>query len=114
MVEPIKLTDLNPKWVGMPGRVFSIEGKAVKVGLTFDCPCPACAVPPKVGRRLAISFTPPIDPHMVLPGTTWAPSSPSWQRTGDTFENITLTPSIDFSSHGHWHGFITDGKAVSA
>ncbi len=35
-----------------------------------------------------------------------------WQRTGDTFETLTLTPSVDAASHGvgHWHGFITNGE----
>jgi len=106
----MRLTDLNPKWVGMPGRVFSTEGKAVKTGMSFDCPCPACSVPPRAGRRLYVAFTPPIDPYMVLPETTWAPKDPSWQRTGDTFENITLAPSVDFAKYGHWHGHIINGE----
>jgi hypothetical protein len=33
-----------------------------------------------------------------------------WQRTGDDFEDLTLTPSIDASNSGHWHGFITGGQ----
>jgi hypothetical protein len=33
-----------------------------------------------------------------------------WNRTGDTFETMTLTPSIDGSGVGHWHGFITNGE----
>lgn len=28
---------------------------------------------------------------------------------GDTFDNLTLTPSVDRSGDGHWHGFITNG-----
>jgi hypothetical protein len=32
-----------------------------------------------------------------------------WQRTGETFETLTLTPSVDCSAWGHWHGFITNG-----
>lgn len=23
---------------------------------------------------------------------------------------LTLTPSVDASKHGHWHGFITNGE----
>jgi hypothetical protein len=32
-----------------------------------------------------------------------------WQRTGETFETLTLAPSIDCSKWGHWHGLITNG-----
>jgi hypothetical protein len=33
-----------------------------------------------------------------------------WQRAGDTFDTLTLSPSIDASKHGHWHGFIQGGE----
>lgn len=35
-----------------------------------------------------------------------------WDLLGqDDFETLTLTPSIDASASGHWHGFITNGEA---
>jgi hypothetical protein len=37
----------------------------------------------------------------------------TWTMGGQTFEDLTLTPSIDVSAAGHWHGFITNGD-VSA
>jgi hypothetical protein len=41
-------------------------------------------------------------------------ANPSWVISGDqdmhTFENVTLTPSIDASAFGCWHGFITNGE----
>jgi hypothetical protein len=35
-----------------------------------------------------------------------------WVRTGDTFEVLSLTPSILVPAEGpeHWHGFITNGE----
>lgn len=39
----------------------------------------------------AISGTRPLDPRAAFP------------------DNITVTPSIDASPSGHWHGFITNG-----
>jgi hypothetical protein len=33
-----------------------------------------------------------------------------WQRTGNTFETLTLTPSIDASPD--WHGYVTSGQIV--
>lgn len=41
-----------------------------------------------------------------------APNSGSfkWEREGDTFETLTLKPSVDASGWGHWHGWITNGE----
>jgi hypothetical protein len=33
-----------------------------------------------------------------------------WRASGDTFEAMTLTPSVDASKEGHWHGHITNGE----
>jgi len=35
----------------------------------------------------------------------------AWTRTGDDFSSMSITPSIDASESGHWHGFITNGEA---
>ena len=43
-----------------------------------------------------------------------------WKREGDSFENLSLTPSVDFKLYEkdkdgkeivtpHWHGFIKNG-----
>lgn len=33
-----------------------------------------------------------------------------WRVTaGDTFQTLTVAPSIDASQSGHWHGFIQSG-----
>ena len=94
----MKLTDLKPKWIVFEGRVG--------MGVTFDCPCPRCsaAVDPCVPRRLYAHFTPTLD------GGPPEQDLLVWQRTGGTFETLTLTPSIDASRDGHWHGFITNGE----
>ena len=34
----------------------------------------------------------------------------AWQRTADDFATMSITPSIDASPAGHWHGFITAGE----
>ena len=62
-------------------------------------------------QYLGVWFANPIDggppaPPDIMP-------KPRWQRTGDTFETISLSPSIDASSAdcgGHWHGWITNGE----
>lgn len=98
----MKLIDLNPRWAsdaeivigGVARRFENRHGMAV----SFECPC--CR---KI--RLAVWFANPIDG---LPPTDDA--SHLWNRAGETFETLTLTPSIDASDDGHWHGFITAGE----
>lgn len=112
----MRLTDLNPRWLAEEGR----HGQ----GVTFDCPC--CLGRPN-GVRLAAAFTPTLDggpaigldpkrlwpalwPPKGEPNVTTVPPGIHWQRSGDTFETLTLSPSIDASRAGHWHGFITNGE----
>lgn len=33
-----------------------------------------------------------------------------WHYDGSDFETMTVTPSIDASASGNWHGHITNGK----
>lgn len=111
----MRLTDLNPRWC-------SFGENRDKMGVTFDCPhCAAnpAAREPFVISRLAIFFDVPIDG-----GPAWAGQAHKvethglpdhhvgeilWHREGDTFETLTLTPSVDASKFGHWHGFIRNG-----
>lgn len=97
----MKLTDLNPRWAcdadivigGVNQHFENRHGMAI----SFECPhCRDC--------RLAVWFENPIDG---LPPTDDAEHL--WRRDGDTFETLTLSPSIDASKVGHWHGFIRDG-----
>lgn len=105
----MKLTDLNPRFLGAGGEhITDKEGKTVPertgVGLKFNCPC-------GVGSCY-LAFSNPFDggPPYVNP------NQPTWQRTGDTFETLTLTPSIQRADPGgcRWHGFITNGEIVNA
>jgi hypothetical protein len=96
----VKLVDLNPKWVShATGRSGT--------GLRFGCPCAKCdaAQEPFSRYQLVVSFANPLDG-----GPTCASDGIGWQRTGDTFETLSLTPSVDASASGHWHGFITNGE----
>lgn len=95
--QTMKLTDLNPRWVGYPGPVYD--------GVSFDCP--HCRT-----QRLAIKFSPPIDPNGWWPKMTQPTYAGVnlWKRTGDTFDTLSLTPSVDASFDSHWHGFIINGQ----
>lgn len=110
----MRLTELHPRWFTLHGFPAGSEAtKSIKIGFTFDCPCAACAQS-RGQNRLAVYLSPPIDPGNLLADTTWVTPSPAWKRTGDTFETMTLEPSIDVMAAGHWHGIITNGEAVTA
>lgn len=105
---PTKLSDLNPRWTAEEGR----SGQ----GILFDCPGPCCAGRPSMyewepgmapwRKRAGVVFANPIDGGAPMPGP-----GPLWNRTGDTFETLTLTGSVWISPPEHWHGHITDGEA---
>jgi hypothetical protein len=101
----VKLTDLNPKWIGSGGPGVTCEGKPVPrregVMLTFDCPC-GCQHP------IAVYIDPPLDGNPSDPHCL-----PKWARTGEAFEALTLTPSILRRGGCGWHGFVTNGELVT-
>ena len=110
----MRLIDLEPRWVGLNGSMWNLPG-TLHLGISFLCP--HC-----LEQRLAVMFKPFIDPENLADKVPWAiPGYPNpntgnveevtwWNRVGDTFETISFTPSIDASSSGHWHGYITNGN----
>ena len=119
----MKLTELAPRWCAD----FDAPADA-KQGISFLCP--HCKV-----RRLAIWFDVPIcgsqpvkasdftnrcamgnDPDYSHPerdshiGINRNHPLGNWHRTGETFETLSLSPSVDASAFGCWHGFITNGE----
>jgi len=91
----MKLIDLDPHWVGIDGK---------RIGISFDCPC--CLKTDR-STRLVIYWEQPSTIQTL--GYNYI-SQYIWKRSGDDFANITFSPSIDASNHGHWHGFITNGE----
>lgn len=70
------------------------ETDGIRTHVIFDCP-----------RCQQHQITVPIPPH-----------EKAWQVIGDSFENLTLSPSIDHDSpvmNCRWHGFITDGDITT-
>lgn len=108
----MRLVDLNPTWLGAGGEgVFrknasgELEPAPERhgVGVMCDCPC-GC------DQRLYVPFANPLDG-----GPSLEPRG--WQRTGDTFETLTLSPSI-LRAPGKggcgWHGWIRNGEVINA
>jgi len=105
----VKLVDLNPRWIGAGGDDITESGtgnpvlRREGVALGFDCPC-GC------DQRVAVFVDPPVDglgPYIRDAGIN------VWQREGSAFETLTLKPSILRSGGCGWHGFITNGEAIT-
>lgn len=106
-----KLRDLDAQFVGAGGDgVFRADGtpapKRSGIGLSFKCPC---------GKhdeydRVFVTFSNPLDGG---PAHDDNGRVPTWDRTGDTIDTITLKPSIQRMDPGgcRWHGFVTNGEA---
>lgn len=104
----MKLNDLDPRWcidadIVLGGRVAHDENR-IGMGLSFACPC--CVGTPRE-TRLALFVSNPVDGKPPADGC-----AALWRRAGTSFDDLTLSPSIDASAHGHWHGFVTHGEIV--
>ncbi len=90
----MKLTDLDPRWY--TGLVNSQGYPATEIiGFTFDCP--HCRY-----ERL----------NVLIRSDNIKDTRFVWNMTGNNFSNLTITPSIDASKCGHWHGCITNGELL--
>jgi Family of unknown function (DUF6527) len=105
----VRLADLKPCFLRSGGEGISDKDgnpvpERIGVGLSFDCPC-GC------GTRPAVMFANPLDGGPPLQGC-----GPTWQRTGDAFETLTLSPSLQRADPRgcRWHGFIQNGEIIRA
>ena len=105
----MKLTELNPRWVigdrydTQDGtQHFDLSGRH-GMGISFKCPV-------HKEHRLVVFFENPLDGLPAQYGKNL------WKRDGNSFDTITLTPSIDASGNvmwpDCWHGFIKHGDVV--
>lgn len=103
----MKLTELQPQFLNSGGDgIYLADGSPAPlrtgVGVMFLCPCGNH----DENHQLYVPFANPIDGGAPLPGK-------GWQRTGDTFETLTLTPSVLRIGGCGWHGFITNGEVIT-
>lgn len=117
----MRLVELDPRWVAVgnwtmgayheAGTKFFENPTPFYIGVNFRCP--HCSK-----GFVGALFTNPIDPgDLILSGQiNWSavmaalPNYKFWTRVGDTFETLSLSPSIDVSKAGHWHGSVTKGE----
>ncbi len=108
----MRLVELDPRWLLIDGR---------RVGFVFKCPLPgeagwwqSCFVQPtqrSVQRVLFEQMFPEAE-HKVQgckPECAWQ-ITPSIDQAD--FDTLSVTPSLDGSAGGLWHGFITQGAIV--
>ena len=103
----MKLTDLDPRW-------FTFDGQ--RAGFVFKCPCCPGGLTYLTCKTVAkdaleqideiVVQHPDLDPTEICPGR----EPFCWTITGDDFATLSVTPSIDASPAGHWHGSITQGE----
>lgn len=84
----MRLTALDPALVGAGGEgITDKDGNSVPerhgIGVMFDCPC-GCGVGCYVGFENPLDGKPPRANK----------GEPLWARTGETFDTLTLRPSI--------------------
>ncbi len=110
----MKLTDLKPRWLAANVFIFR---------------CPHCVARGGDGKYdqywLSVKNVSPLSIHeqvilfeqhkdlidgkgafIVVP----CKEDVSWSISGTDFETMSVTPSLDASAAGHWHGFITNGQ----
>lgn len=96
----MRLIDLNPEWITPDMFVFkSPSGK----GDLLTC------------KRVVMTFKEQYDviyhegsKYIGIPVVQTVPDM-AWSFEGNDFNTITVSPSIDASASGNWHGFIING-----
>ena len=102
-----RLTDLDPFWLVKDGR---------RVGFSFVCPADSRWRQIVLAERVKTSeqwaLTNAVRPHSAENTQT---AGVSWTIAGGienaSFDTMTVTPSVDGSAGGLWHGWIRDGEA---
>jgi len=88
----ISLTSLDPKWVR--------DKNGDQIGISFRCPVDGDICPMV---RVVIHWKQP-------PG--WR-SLTLWDKTGDDFQHLTLSPSLDGTHAGcKFHGWVKNGRVT--
>lgn len=90
----MRLVDLNPQWIKEGA------GSERVIGIAFDCPHCIATGAEYIGH-CAAKFA-----------ESDRLSGPVWRREGETFDTLTISPSIN--THGHWHGWIRNGEVIDA
>jgi len=115
----MRLVDLEPSFrrheerrEGSKLQRYDIRVPTIAEAQSVEFLCPACFTKNggNVGTHLVIvTFRDRgVPDHLGSQSKNGGPSR--WSVSGDSFENLTLQPSIDITPGCSWHGFITNGQ----
>lgn len=96
----MKLTDLEPRWVTPNLFIFK---------------CPHCGTVLLSCKNAAMAEREQYDAFEKVIGEDWntlvvpCKNEMAWTFSGQDFATLSVTPSLNASASGHWHGFITNG-----
>lgn len=97
----MRLLDLEPRWIHPNLFLFK---------------CPHCQKDLLSCKNVAMSQREQWDLFEKAVGEDWnalivpCRDEMAWTFSGNDFETLTVTPSLDASASGHWHGFIRNGQ----
>ena len=100
----MKLTDLEPRWINPERSVFIFRCPARPNDAWLSCKRVAMRIRDQMDmfreavKDDAVKVVVPMEPDYC------------WAISGDDFSTMTVSPSIDASKAGHWHGHITNGE----
>jgi len=104
----MKLVDLDPRWM--------VDAAGNRIGFVFRCPNPkkpwwmSCFAQPTPSRDQWAAFQRIFGEDFSVQGCK---EHVGWTIAGDDFATLNVTPSIDGSEGGTWHGYITDGEIIN-
>jgi hypothetical protein len=99
----VRLVDLQPKWLSKDVFIFRSPAGA---GDWITCKRVAMSTP----DQYALIYKD--NPEYVGQSVVCTVPEMVWSIDGDNFETMTVSPSLDFSASGNWHGFIRQGNIV--
>lgn len=102
------LTQLDPRWLEHGGR---------RIGFMFRSPTKAdfwqtCMFAPTERRVQREAIEAVVPDERARANVQMCKPTSTWLVTTEDFATMTVTPSLDGSQGGLWHGHITDGKII--
>lgn len=106
----MRLIELAPQFIKLTEELGSYRTDASIGdcdGLCFLCPKCFSENHGPIGTHGIICWKPHIP-------QTIRPTPGRWPHTGTSFNDLTLTPSIQITGSCSWHGFIRNGEIINA
>lgn len=97
----MRLIDLSPRWLSPD--VFMFRSPS---GHGNWLTCKRVAMSFKDQAKLIYVDNPDLKGEVIVTTVDHM----AWAFTGNDFNTLSVTPSIDASNSGNWHGFITNGE----